>query len=162
VKSKMNEERLPFFVYGTLLPGQPNAVLWGESIVAQETAVLKGGRLYDMGFFPMLVEEAETVVTGMVNHIAESEYAAVMARLDALEGYDPQNPDAFGYQRVVREVQLSNGRSLKAWVYVGQKTAVRDLSPIPGGNWAAYSAKTFQDIEQFWRDVEAVHHRSET
>lgn len=162
MKSKTEKERLPFFVYGTLLPGQPNAVLWGESIVAQETAVLVGGCLYDMGFFPMLVEEAEAVVTGMVNHIAQTEYKAVMARLDALEGYDPQNPDVFGYQRVMREVRLSNGRSLTAWVYVGQKTAVRGLSPIPGGDWAAYSEKTFQDIEQFWRDVEAVHDGSET
>lgn len=170
MKSKTEKERLPFFVYGTLLPGQPNAVLWGESIVAQETAVLAGGRLYDMGFYPMLVEEGEESVIGIVNYVAESEYEAVLARLDDLEGYDPTNPHDFGYKRLVRAVQVSNaniehgrnGRSLKAWVYVGQETAVRHLLPIPVGDWAAYSAKTFQDVEQWWRDVEAVHHGSET
>jgi gamma-glutamylcyclotransferase (GGCT)/AIG2-like uncharacterized protein YtfP len=35
-------EQLPFFVYGTLLPGQPNAHLWAGAVVAQEVRVGNG------------------------------------------------------------------------------------------------------------------------
>jgi len=165
----MSEEKLPFFVYGTLLPRQPNAYLWGDSVVNLGDAALAGCNLYDMGAYPMLVEEGVGEVVGMVNTVAEADYEAVMARLDRLEGYDPMQPDQIRYRRVVREVQVINAssehgqssRSLKVWVYIGHPTAVADLKPIPGGDWAAYSAKTFQDIDQWWRDVASVHHLPE-
>ena len=157
MKSKLSEERLSFFVYGTLLPGQPNAFLWQSSVTRQQTAVLANGRLYDMGSYPMLVEEGDGLVYGMINYVIEAEYNAVMARLDHLEGYDPAQPNGFGYRRVVREVQVANGRSLRAWVYIGLQTAVPGMNPIPGGDWAVYAAKTFQDIEPWWRDVASVH-----
>jgi len=157
----MSEERLPFFVYGTLLPGQPNAYLWGDCVTQVAAASLTGGCLYDLGAYPMLVEEAGGLVVGVVNHVAESEYDAVLARLDDLEGYDSTQSNEFGYRRVLREVQVENSRSLRVWVYIGQKTAVRGMTPIPGGDWAAYSAATFQDIEQWWRDVASVHHLPE-
>ena len=48
-------EQLPFFVYGTLLPGQPNDDLWGDGIAQVETAVLDDSHIYDMGYYPMLV-----------------------------------------------------------------------------------------------------------
>jgi gamma-glutamylcyclotransferase (GGCT)/AIG2-like uncharacterized protein YtfP len=153
----MDDDRLPFFVYGTLLPGQPNAVLWGEAIEAQEKARLTGGCLYDMGSYPMLIEEGNTSVFGIVNVVSEAAYESVLARMDRLEGYDPKQPDETWYRRVAREVVLANGRSLKAWVYVGHPTAVRGMKPIPGGDWAAYTAQTFQDVEQWWQDVASVH-----
>lgn len=173
LKPKIDEDRLPFFVYGTLLPGQPNATLWGESVIKIEVASLANACLYDMGSYPMLVEGGEAAVSGRVIQVAGGTYEAVLARLDALEGYDPQNPDGFGYRRVAREVRVENdspapgqnGRSLgvcKAWVYVGQQTAVRGLMPIPDGDWIAYSAKTFQDIAQWWQDAREVHRGSET
>lgn len=148
VKSKMSEERLPFFVYGTLLPGQPNAFLWEGAVIDQETAVFPNASLYDMGSYPMLIEEGGAPVYGLVNHVAEAEYDAVLARLDWLEDYDPAQPDLPGYRRVAREVQMENGRSLRVWVYAGQPAAVRGLKSIPGGDWAAYIAAALRDIEQ--------------
>ena len=157
VKSKQNEEKRPFFVYGTLLPGQPNAFLWQGSVTAQQPATLAGGILYDMGSYPMLVEAADDYVQGVLLHIAEAEYEAVLARLDELEGCTPNQPEDFGYSRVVREVLGENGRSQSAWVYIGQEATVRGLPSIPGGDWAAYVASTFQDIDQWLQDVAAKH-----
>ena len=108
VKSK--QELLPFFVYGTLLPGQPNAYLWGEAVAAQQTAVLPNGRLYDLGSFPMLVEEGEESVQGMLIWVRPAEYTAVVASLDELEGYDPAQPLASAYRRVRRAVQEITAR----------------------------------------------------
>jgi gamma-glutamylcyclotransferase (GGCT)/AIG2-like uncharacterized protein YtfP len=53
---------LPFFVYGTLLPGQPNYPLWAAAIRSEQPATLPNGRLYDMaqlglGHYPLLVED---------------------------------------------------------------------------------------------------------
>jgi gamma-glutamylcyclotransferase (GGCT)/AIG2-like uncharacterized protein YtfP len=153
----MDEERFPFFVYGTLLPEQPNAHLWGDAVMQSEKAMLAGGCLYDLGSYPMLVEEGDGMVTGVVQTVAEAEYGAVLMRLDQLEGYDPEQLDETWYRRVVRDVKLANGLSLQAWVYVGHKAAVQGLNPIPSGDWAAYTAKTFQNIEQWWRDVAFYH-----
>lgn len=170
MRSKPSEERLPFFVYGTLLPGQPNAAVWEEAIVVQETAVLPGGHLYDMGSFPMLVvvEEETAVVVGKLIQVAATAYETVLARLDALEGYDPQTPAAAGYRRVARQVLVKNDDAERgqngrfAWVYVGQETAVRDLMPLPEGDWVAYSAKTAQAMAQWWREINGRYHQGET
>ncbi len=155
VKSK--QELLPFFVYGTLLPGQPNAYLWGEAVAAQQTAVLPNGRLYDLGSFPMLVEEGEEAVQGMLIWVRPAEYTAVVASLDELEGYDPAQPLASAYRRVRRLVKGSDGRSIPAWVYVGHSAALPDMQPISGGDWVSYVAATFRDIQQWWQDVQSVH-----
>lgn len=152
----MDEERLPFFVYGTLLPGQSNAYLWADSVIKSEGATLTGCLLFDMGSFPMLVETGDGAVVGVVQTVAEADYEAVLARLDHLEDYDPKQPDDAWYRRIVREVVVQNasaesgrtGCSLRAWVYIGHQDAVRGLQPIPGGDWAAYAAKTFQNIEK--------------
>ena len=162
MKSKIDKERLPFFVYGTLLPGQPNTVLWGESIVAQEKALLANGRLYDMGSFPMLVEAGDEPVCGLLTYVTDAEYETVLARLDRLEGVDTVQPNISWYRRVVREVEVANGRSVPAWVYIGHQAAVQGMMPIPAGDWAAYVAKTFQDIAQWWMDVASVHGLNES
>ena len=124
-----------------------------------------GGCLYDMGSYPVLIEGGDKLVSGMVIQVAEVEYDAVMARLDVLEGCDSDSFSGEEYRRVVREVEVvnassehgGNGRSLAAWVYIGHQDAVRGLQPIPGGDWAAYAAKTFQDIEKWSQDIASVH-----
>lgn len=165
VKSKPNGEKRPFFVYGTLLPGQPNAFLWQGTTIAQQSATLAGCTLYDMGSYPMLVETGDEQVHGTLLHITEAAYVAVLARLDELEGCTPSQSEDIGYSRVIRTVQMENdstehgrnGRFQSAWVYIGQPATVRGLPPIPGGDWAAYVANTFQDIDQWLQDVAAQH-----
>ncbi|MBK8989422.1 MAG: gamma-glutamylcyclotransferase [Chloroflexi bacterium] len=154
---KPNPEPLPFFVYGTLLPGQPNAYLWQEAVAGQQTAVLPNGRLYDLGAFPMLVQEGEESVRGVLLQIEAEQYQQVLDRLDALEGYDPTRPDASAYRRVKCLVTGADGRLYTAWVYLGHTAAQPDMKPIPGGDWAAYAAATFPDIEQWWQSIASVH-----
>ena len=144
-------KRLPFFVYGTLLPGQPNFTLWGTDIAKMEPAAFVGGRMYDMGYYPMLVTAvASELVQGMCITINKSPYEAVLQRLDDLEGYDPKKPDEVGYQRQAVEIVLANGRTRQAWVYLGQPELVTDKPPVAGGDWAAYAAQNQHHLQDWW------------
>lgn len=152
----METER-PIFVYGTLLPGQPNAYLWARAVLSQEPAVLENGRLYDMGFYPMLVETPGERVKGVALTLNPASYAAVLANLDELEGYNPQNPAQSAYRRECREVVLENGRRLHAWVYVGQPHHINGQMPVAGGDWAAYAAVKSREIADWWSSTTSVH-----
>lgn len=150
-------EHLPFFVYGTLLPDQPNFFLWGSDIVHMEPATLLGGRLHDMGYYPMLVTAVPNeTVQGMVITVEPAHYEAVRQRLDELEGYDPENPEASGYQRRVVEIILANGRSLKAWVYLGNIELVQDKPIVADGNWATFAANNQPELQEWWNTIRTV------
>ncbi|MCP4427555.1 MAG: gamma-glutamylcyclotransferase, partial [Chloroflexi bacterium] len=109
-KSKQAEPIRPFFVYGTLLSGQPNAVLWQRDGVSAGAALFPNGRLYDMGGYPMLVEGEGGLVKGEIVAVPDGHYTAVLARLDALEGYNPTQPQAPGYRRLARKAVLTDSR----------------------------------------------------
>lgn len=136
---------LPFFVYGSLLPGQVNAGLWGDVVVAQQTAMLAHGRLYSLGDYPVLIENGGGPVKGMAMTIRPDAYAALLAQLDALEGYDPAAPEQSEYLRVVRLAYLVNGMAqsqfgfaMPTWVYIGQANFTPHLPLVPDGDWLAY------------------------
>lgn len=148
---------LPFFVYGTLLPDQPNFHLWGDSIVALTPATFFGGKLHDMGFYPMLVTaEPEAAVQGQLITIEKEAYAAVMHRLDELEGYDRTQPDNSAYRRRQVTVVLADGRSAKAWLYQGQPELVTGRPELPDGDWVAYAAQTQLDLRLWWETIHTV------
>jgi gamma-glutamylcyclotransferase (GGCT)/AIG2-like uncharacterized protein YtfP len=150
-------EHLPFFVYGTLLPNQPNFFLWGSDIKVMESATFLGGRLYDMGYYPMLVTAVSAEkVQGMVITVDTAQYEAVLQRLDELEGYDPEQPEASGYQRRQVEVVLANGRSQQAWVYLGQSHLVADKPVVASGDWASHAAKNQPDLQEWWDAISTV------
>ncbi len=88
----MSVEQLPLFVYGTLLPDQPNAYLWGDGITKVETAVFRYGRLYDFIHYPMLLETKSGEVKGALVTVKPSVYERTLALLDDLEGYNPAAP----------------------------------------------------------------------
>ncbi|MCA9875410.1 MAG: gamma-glutamylcyclotransferase [Anaerolineales bacterium] len=157
MEAKSTIETVPFFVYGTLLPGQPNAYLWGDGLIAEYDARLPNGRLYDCGAFPMLVEEGQEAVVGSLIIVQPEQYPAILARLDDLEGYDPEQPAASAYRRVLREVITEDGRHHNAWVYVGHAAALPGMTPIPGGDWRRYASATFADMQQWWQTVQTVH-----
>ena len=146
----------PFFVYGTLLPGQPNHYLWGKSIVTMETAVFPHGRLYDMGNYPMMVEQQNEPVKGKLITVSESSYEAITAVLDALEGFDPEKPTTSAYRRLERVVECENGRFVTAWLYLGQPKFVRGLPSIPSGDWVKHISATMQQINSWWTSTNSV------
>ncbi|RMG93952.1 MAG: gamma-glutamylcyclotransferase [Chloroflexi bacterium] len=146
----------PFFVYGTLLPDQPNAYLWQNDVTHWAKARFSGGILYDMGHYPMLVEAAGQTVQGMVAFVRPKAYVAVCHRLDGLEGYNPEDPDNCAYRRVLREVQLENGRFCQAWLYVGGKQYVRSKPAIPSGDWAEWVQHKRQQLNSWWQGIHTV------
>ena len=130
---------LPFFVYGTLLPGERYFRLWREAIDDMRPAILGGACLYDLGYFPMAIDAAPGEVRGMVVWVRRSSYAAALSLLDQLEGVAlPRgNP---GYRRARRIIRLTGGSSLVAWVYLGQEAGVAGREPI-SGDWKQHRRK---------------------
>lgn len=121
---------LPFFVYGTLLPGEVNYWLWREAIEEIRPALISPARLYDMGQYPMLVDAAAGEVRGMVANVRPSSYPVALAVLDQLEGVHLPSWRGPGYRRARRIVRPFGARPLVAWVYLGDERTVADRPPL--------------------------------
>jgi gamma-glutamylcyclotransferase (GGCT)/AIG2-like uncharacterized protein YtfP len=128
---------LPFFVYGTLLPGEANFGVWRNAILETRLAALSGASLYDLGYFPMAVEDGLGEVRGMAVYIRSSSYRTALLLLDQLEGVELGLPGAPGYRRARRVVRLMDGAQVVAWVYLGSGAHVAGLEPI-GPDWKTY------------------------
>ncbi|MEV1065429.1 gamma-glutamylcyclotransferase family protein [Streptomyces sp. NPDC050263] len=150
----MSAPELPFFVYGTLRPGEVNHDLFlrGRTL-REEPARLAGAVLYDGPGYPYAVETPQepggTVAGELVTARPES-YARLLADLDRLEEYAPGDPRNL-YERVEREVVrgavrevLDAGGSapegpVRAWVYVAAPAVAAGLRArgklIEGGDW---------------------------
>lgn len=149
-------QRWPFFVYGTLIPGQPNEHLWGKAITTIETAVIANCQLYDMGYYPMLVEQPVGSVIGKLVTVKDQAYLDILARLDALEGFIPDQPMDSTYRRVKRDVTTHTGRTAVSWVYIGRREHVDESQLIAGGDWVAYAAGNQSRMAAWWQSVHTV------
>ncbi|MFG1669947.1 gamma-glutamylcyclotransferase family protein [Streptomyces sp. Y7] len=134
--------RLPFFVYGTLRPGELNhdPFLRGR-VRAEEPARMEGAVLYDGPGYPYVVEDVRggAAVHGDLVTARPEEYAALLAALDLLEEYTPGDPRNL-YERVAREVlREADGTAVRAWVYVAAPAVAARLrargAPIASGDW---------------------------
>ncbi|MCT7354125.1 gamma-glutamylcyclotransferase [Streptomyces sp. 15-116A] len=131
---------LPFFVYGTLRPGEVNhAPFLRGRTRAQEPARLPGAVLYEGPGYPYAVEEPGGTVSGELVTAREEEYAALLGELDRLEEYVPGDPRNL-YERVEREViRAADGAAVRAWVYVAAPAVAARLRGrgklIEGGDW---------------------------
>ncbi|MFJ6612640.1 gamma-glutamylcyclotransferase family protein [Streptomyces sp. NPDC091289] len=136
---------LPFFVYGTLLPGEPNHDLFLRGRTAGERpAVLPRALLYDGPGYPYAID-GHGRVHGTLLVAAPGVYGELLGLLDHLEEYlGPGHPRNL-YERVVREVELpaegapATGGSVRAWVYLAATAVTRSLRTggvlVPGGRW---------------------------
>ncbi len=137
--------RLPFFVYGTLRPGEPNhAVHLRGRTAAEVPALLPDAVLYDGPGYPYAVEHpGEGPVRGELITALPAAYDRLLASLDLLEEYAPGDPRNL-YERVVRDVDLldRDGAAVRAWVYVAAPRVAAGLrtsgSVIGGGDWASH------------------------
>jgi gamma-glutamylcyclotransferase (GGCT)/AIG2-like uncharacterized protein YtfP len=129
------------FVYGTLRPGEHNhAILAGDTLDACP-AVLADHALYARGL-PYVAAQAGHQVRGDLITLDPRSYAATLRRLDRLEGYDPQRPEAdchYVRTRCVVRIDDESGQLRPAWVYLaGPHAAARIVTPsalVPGGDW---------------------------
>lgn len=128
---------LPFFVYGTLLPGQPNYDVWRSEIVDTRPAEIAGCRLFDLGYYPLLVDSPGGAARGLVVTLAPTNYDAIVAVLDRLEGIDASAHGLSIYRRERRIVCLAGGEAVVAWVYIGDSRFASGLLPLEG-DWKSY------------------------
>ncbi|MFJ3433804.1 gamma-glutamylcyclotransferase family protein [Streptomyces cyaneofuscatus] len=150
---------VPFFVYGTLLPGEPNHDLFLRGRTSGErAAVLPRALLYDGPGYPYAID-GHGRVHGTLLTAAPGVYGELLGLLDHLEEYlGPGHPRNL-YERVVREVELPGEGApgthegqgppgtregqgppgTRAWVYLAAAAVTRSLrtsgSVIAEGRW---------------------------
>ena len=72
--------------------------------------------LFDLGIYPAAIpSDDNSKVWGEVYDASEP--VTVLAVLDEIEGYRPNQPDRSLYMRVLTDVTLENGQVEKAWTY---------------------------------------------
>ncbi|MFF8727506.1 gamma-glutamylcyclotransferase family protein [Streptomyces sp. NPDC015171] len=130
---------LPFFVYGTLRPGEANhdLLLRGRTL-AEEPGHLAGAALYDGPGYPYAVEEPGATVRGELVTARPEAYEELLAALDRLEEYAPGDPRSL-YERTARDVVRAAGGTVRAWVYLAAPRVAARLrhagTRIAGGDW---------------------------
>ncbi|MFE0382742.1 gamma-glutamylcyclotransferase family protein [Streptomyces bungoensis] len=132
---------LPFFVYGTLRPGEPNHDLFLRGRTArEEPGRLPNAVLYDGPGYPYAVETPGGQVRGELVGALPEMYADLLADLDRLEEYAPGDPRNL-YERVARDVVRADGSAVRAWVYLAAPRIADRLrasgTPLDGGDWPA-------------------------
>ena len=71
--------------------------------------------LFDVGIYPAAIPATDSKVWGEVHTMRDVD--AVLAALDEIEGYRPDEPDASLYRRVETTVTFEDGRAAPAWTY---------------------------------------------
>ncbi|MCK8431795.1 gamma-glutamylcyclotransferase [Streptomyces sp. D2-8] len=134
---------LPFFVYGTLRPGEVNHDLFLRGRTrSEEPGRLADAVLYEGPGYPYAVEEPDGgVISGELVTAPPEAYEGLLAELDRLEEYVPGDPRSL-YLRVERKVvREADGASVRAWVYVAAPAVATQLRArgraIAGGDWRA-------------------------
>ena len=148
-------ENLPFFVYGTLIPNQPNYYLWKDSIVSTKDGLIKNYQLFDMGHYPMIVESEGNNVHGMLMYVKNEDYTKVTKIIDNLEGYNPEKHGSSAYNREIRDIELEDGEIEKAWIYIGSKEYVKRENAVKDGNWVKHISKK-EGSKDWWENVNTV------
>ncbi|MEU9152354.1 gamma-glutamylcyclotransferase family protein [Streptomyces sp. NPDC048417] len=137
-----NPRHLPFFVYGTLRPGEINHDLFLRGrTVSEEPGRLPGAVLYDGPGYPYAVEEPGADVCGELVTAHPESYDRLLLELDELEECVPGDPRGL-YVRVERDVvRRRDGAAVRAWVYLAGAAVAAELRAagrrVEGGDWPA-------------------------
>lgn len=104
------------FFYGTLMSGfkRPGRSRIDAHLSPQGRGWIHA-TLFDLGIYPAAIPAGDSRVWGEVHRMTDID--AVLAELDAIEGYRPNQPDASLYTRVETDVTLDDGRAATAWAY---------------------------------------------
>jgi gamma-glutamylcyclotransferase (GGCT)/AIG2-like uncharacterized protein YtfP len=150
-------EQLPVFVYGTLRVGELNH----RRLVAGRTtreipAVMPNQKMY-AGAYPCVADDPEGgEIVGDLLFIRPELYAQMLAELDELEEYRPEEEDPW-YRRVSREARYRDEegrtRTVEAWVYHGGRatlSAFTERDRVADGDWLAYCRRTGHVAPDRW------------
>jgi gamma-glutamylcyclotransferase (GGCT)/AIG2-like uncharacterized protein YtfP len=123
------------FAYGTLQSGLAPTKI--ARVAAKLRPVGEGsvrGVLYDLGGYPGAVADpsAKGRIFGTVMELPEDE--GLLARLDAYEGFDPQEPEKSEYIRERQAVELKAGGTVDCWFYRYNRQP-READRVESGAW---------------------------
>jgi gamma-glutamylcyclotransferase (GGCT)/AIG2-like uncharacterized protein YtfP len=104
------------FFYGTLMAGFDRRRRAGidAKLTYRGRGVIRAS-LFDLGIYPAAVPAPEGVVWGELYEMVDQD--AVLAALDDIEGYRPDDPDKSLYARDQADVTMPDGSVERAWVY---------------------------------------------
>jgi gamma-glutamylcyclotransferase (GGCT)/AIG2-like uncharacterized protein YtfP len=104
------------FFYGTLMTGFDRRRRAGiESKLEYLGRGWIHGALFDLGIYPAAVPADDTRVWGEVCRFDDT--ASVLAAIDEIEGFSPEDPDHSLYVRDRVPATLEDGRVVDVWVY---------------------------------------------
>ena len=93
-------------------------------------------QLFDLGPYPALVPGESTVV-GQVAWVDDT----LLAQLDAIEEFHPQQQQRSEYLRARMSAQLANGQTESVWVYVFNRS-VEGATRIAHGDYLRHLRET--------------------
>jgi gamma-glutamylcyclotransferase (GGCT)/AIG2-like uncharacterized protein YtfP len=108
----------PIFVYGTLHPDRAPAFIAPAVRLFRELGpATVPGRVYDLGEYPgiHLNVPHPQPIPGILFTLPED--PAILAQLDAYEGYDPDLPAGSLFLRQLTVATLPDGAPLTCWIY---------------------------------------------
>lgn len=105
------------FFYGTLMApfNRPGRQRITPKLTFKGRGTIRAA-LFDLGIYPAAIPaDDNSTVWGETYETNEAE--SVLAVLDEIEGYRPNEPDRSLYTRVLADVTLEDGRVERAWTY---------------------------------------------
>jgi gamma-glutamylcyclotransferase (GGCT)/AIG2-like uncharacterized protein YtfP len=121
------------FVYGSLRSEHPSHALVTPYVARIMMASTTGRLLAMAGGYPGLIEDEDNQLRVLGELLQLRNASAAFSLLDEYEGSE--------YRRVLRPVALTNGSERLAWCYLLTATAIRRGTPIPGGDWLAWTRR---------------------
>jgi len=141
--SKETAEWTDLFVYGTLLPGcrLQNQI---SGCLRRGPVILERAKLYDLGYFPGLVQEEGFVIGEWI-----SVSPMLLEELDQIEGYDVEREpkDCLYIRKNVQIQRLMDGKSFDVEAYFYNRGS-KHLLPIDHGCYRRYLDE--QDEKGSW------------
>lgn len=121
------------FFYGTLMTGfERRRRLGMDDRLAFRGRGTIQAKLFDLGLYPAAVPASDSRVTGEVFEV--SDVAPVLAALDEIEGFRPEDPDRSLYVRHQVPVTLPDRHTASAWVYF-YNAPLGQAPRIPSGDY---------------------------
>jgi gamma-glutamylcyclotransferase (GGCT)/AIG2-like uncharacterized protein YtfP len=121
------------FFYGTLMAGFDRRRRAG---IDDKLAYIGRGSidaaLFDLGLYPAAIPAPDGHVWGEIYEISDEN--VVLAALDDIEGYSPDDPDRSLYLRRETDVTLPDGSRARAWVYF-YNAPLGQARRIPSGDY---------------------------
>jgi gamma-glutamylcyclotransferase (GGCT)/AIG2-like uncharacterized protein YtfP len=121
------------FFYGTLMTGFDRRRRVGiDDRLAFAGRGWISATLFDLGIYPAAVPAPDQRVWGEAYGMTDG--AGVLAALDSIEGYRPDDPDRSLYIRTATSVTFEDGRTEIAWVYF-YNAPLGGAQQIPSGDY---------------------------